>query len=147
MRTLADYGLHFPPLHHRSELFLGIIPLYKKKVEVCWIFKSNLLSNSSRMLMWSRRRQHCAIGQPEFKKELVMVCSPPPPPPPPPTLQKILWDSSMSNYPQKNAIIAKERYIHTADTPGVHLCSHCLADHIHDVDKASECSICRCDCV
>ena len=50
--------------------------LQAKKVEVCWTFESDLLLNSSRMFMWSRRSQHCTVGQPESKKELVMVCSP-----------------------------------------------------------------------
>ena len=41
--------------------------------------------------------------------------------------------TSMSTYPPPpppNAIIAKERYARI-----VHLCSHCLAEHIHDADN------------
>ena len=79
---------------------------------------------------------HCSSTR--SKKELVMVCSlfhrsknllgqklsllcpntPPPPPPPP-----------------KCKYCKREVHTYCRCTPGVHLCSHCLAEHIHDADN------------
>ena len=43
---------------------------------------------------------------------------------------------SDSKYPQKSAIFAEERCGPTAKcTPGVHICSHCFADHIQEADN------------
>ena len=77
------------------------------------------LINSWRMTMtiWRRRRQHCIGGQPESKKEFVMVCS----------LfhcSKICWDKSHDFHvqippppPPSKANIGKERYARIAGAP------------------------------
>ena len=45
--------------------------------------------------------------------------------------------TSMSKYPQKKCNYCKrEVRTYCRCTPGVHLCSHCLAEHIHDADNA-----------
>ena len=45
--------------------------------------------------------------------------------------------TSMSKYPQKKCKYHKrEVHMYCRCTPGVHLCSHCLAEHIHDANNA-----------
>ena len=45
--------------------------------------------------------------------------------------------TSMSKYPPKKCNYCKgEVRTYCRCTPGVHLCSHCLAEHIHDADNA-----------
>ena len=48
--------------------------------------------------------------------------------------------TSMSKYPppppQKCNYCKREVCTYCRCTPGVHLCSHCLAEHIHDADNA-----------
>ena len=44
--------------------------------------------------------------------------------------------TSRSKYPPKKCNYCKrEVHMYCRCTPGVHLCSHCLAEHIHDADN------------
>ena len=53
-----------------------------------------------------------------------------------PTFKKICWDKSCHFYvqipPKKCNYCKREVCTYCRCTPGVHLCSHCLAEHIHD---------------
>ena len=129
----GQIGSHFPPLHHRSELFLGGIPLDEPKKwkyvgvskVTCFRTIENVYVEQEESALHHRStRVQEGIGNGLLSLPLFKIfCG-----------MRVV--SSMSKYPQKCNYCKREVCTYCRCTPGVHLCSHCLADHIQDVNNA-----------
>ena len=132
-QEVGQQGVCLPPVHHRGELFLaqshftdrksGSMLEFQKQLAYELIENDYLEKEEAAMRRRSTRIQegigHGLLSLPPFKKVVGT---------------KVV--TSMSKYPQKKCNYCKrEVSMYCRCTPGVHLCSHCLAEHIHDADN------------